>query len=295
MGVRLRLGWKRALLLIAAVVVLATLVIALHAFVTERGAFVARHHAPRLSLRDFRIPGLVEASFRSRAGGRLKGYYAPPSDGIAVVLCHGSSGERSDLVEEARILAEAGVGVLVFDWPGHGESEGTVHWDEPERQALRGAVDWLVMQPGVSPHKIGAFGFSMGGYMLAQVAATDDRLRAVALAGTPPDAVAHLRWEYRRGGLLRQWPAMLAVHVSGMQPREQVPLEVVKRVAPRRLLLVAGSDDRSVPPWMTQQLYAAASEPKRLLVIQGAEHGGYSRADAGYAQTLRDFFRQLSE
>jgi uncharacterized protein len=289
---RFRLPRKRgfALLALGALAVPALLV-ALHAYRSERQIFRPRSHAPRMGLQELRIPGLIEASFPSRSGDRLRGYYAPSRSGAAVVLVHGSGGERSDLADEARVLAEAGLGVLLFDWPGHGESEGPITWGDSERQALAGALDWLSGRPGLDRGRLGAFGFSMGGYILAQVAATDPRVRAVALAGAPHDPREHTRWEYRRLGWLRQWPALLALRVSGMQLDELVPERIVDRIAPRRLLLIAGSEDTAVPPWMSERLYRAAREPKRLLVIRGAGHGGYYEAGAEtYARALIDFF-----
>jgi dipeptidyl aminopeptidase/acylaminoacyl peptidase len=282
------------LLFSAAAVAVPCCVVAGHAYLTERRAFRPHRHAPAKSLRDFDMRGGVLASFPSRSGERLHGYYAPPRRGGAVVLAHGCCGERSDLFSDARILAAAGFGVLVFDFPGHGESEGAVSWDEGAREALRGALDWLAEQPGVDGGRLGAFGFSMGGYTVAQVAASDARLRAVALAGTPHDAAEHTRWEYRRGGRLRQLPALLAARASGLRFDELVPERVVGRVAPRSLLVITGSEDRDVPPWMAERLYRAASEPKRLLVVEGASHGGYFDASGEpYARELRDFFGML--
>jgi len=279
----------------AAAVALPCCVVAGLAFVTERRAFRPHRHAPAKSLRDFDMQGGMAVSFPSRSGERLSGYYAPPRQGAAVVLAHGSCGERSDLFDEARILARAGFGVLIFDFPGHGESEGAVSWDAAAREALSGAFDWLAEQPGVDPARLGAFGFSMGGYTVAQVAATDSRLRAVVLAGTPHDAAEHTRWEYRRGGWLRQGPALLAARLSGLRFDELVPERVLDRVAPRPLLVVTGSRDRAVPPWMAERLYSAAREPKRLLVVEGARHGDYSEASgATYARELCDFFATLA-
>lgn len=278
----------------AAAVALPCSVVAGHAFVTERRAFRSRRHAPAKSLRDFDMQGAAAVSFPSRSGERLNGYYAPPRRGAAVVLAHGSTGERSNLLGEARILARRGFGVLAFDFPGHGESEGAVSWSEPARAALRGAFDWLAEQPGVDPGRLGAFGFSMGGYTVAQVAATDVRLRAVVLAGAPHDAAEHTRWEYRRGGWLRQAPALWAARLSGLRFDELVPERVIDRIAPRPVLVVTGSGDRDVPPWMAERLYRAAREPKRLLVVEGAAHGGYFEAGAEtYARELGDFFETL--
>ena len=134
----------------------------------------------------------------------------------------------------------------------------------------------------------------MGGYTVAQVAASDERLLAVALAGAPHDAAEHTRWEYRRAGWLRQGPALLAARLSGLRFDELVPERIIGRIAPRSLLLVAGSEDRCVPPWMTERLYRAAGEPKRMLIVEGAKHGGYFDAGAeAYARALGDFFETL--
>ena len=155
-------------------------------------------------------------------------------------------------------------------------------------------MDFLERTPGVDPSKLGAFGFSMGGYITAQVAAQDTRLRAVALASSPNDALEHLHWEYRRFGVLRQWPALLALKVSGMPVDELVPQQTIAQVAPRPLLFIAGRKDELVPNWMTRKLYDAAREPKRLLLVPNAGHGGYAEADpGGYPTQLVAFFERL--
>jgi dipeptidyl aminopeptidase/acylaminoacyl peptidase len=281
---------------IASTLLLVPALIAYRSYRSERAQLRAPPRPHALTLADFKIAGLREVSFHSRGGELLKGVYAPPAQsGAAVVLLHGGGGERSDMAPEAKLLADAGFGVLAFDSIGHGESEGTPSWDEPERQALRGALDWLGAQPGVDAKRLGGFGFSMGGYVLAQVAASDARLAAVALAGVPHDAVEHTKWEYRRWGALSQWPALLAIRVSGMKLGEQVPERVVGNIAPRALLVISGGQDGVVPHWMSERLFRAAHEPKRLLQIESAGHGGYGEAPRErYAEPLLEFFRRLS-
>lgn len=57
------------------------------------------------------------------------------------------------------------------------------------------------------------------------------------------------------------------------------------------LLLVHGTEDRYVPSRFSQALYAAASEPKRLLMIEGGSHNNSMRRGApAYRAALRDFF-----
>jgi uncharacterized protein len=268
--------------------------VALRAYLDERRCFVPVRHEPRVSTPNFQIEGLRDVSFAAPGGPSLSGVFAPPRNQAAVILTHGSNGERSDLLPEARLLTRAGFGVLAFDWPGHCRSDGPIHWGAGERAALTAAIDFLEKEPGVDRTKLGAFGFSMGGYITAQVAASDARLRAVALASSPNDPLEHLYWEYRRWGVLRQWPALLALELGGMPLHEQVPQSIIARIAPRPLLLVAGREDELVPNWMTRKLFDAAQEPKRLLLVPNAGHGGYADADpGGYPEQLVRFFEGM--
>lgn len=285
---------RGALILAAALLPAWPAWIALRSFRAEYRGFLDMRRSPRLSVAEYSIPKLSDVSFPSRQGNRLRGVFAPSNNGAAVILAHGSGGERSDLSAEAKILSDAGFGVLAFDWPGHGESEGEIRWGEPERKAIAGAVDWLGSQPSVDSGKIGAFGFSMGGYIVAQAGASDARLKAVALAGAPHDPVEHTKWEYRRWGVLSQWPALLGVRLGGMNVNELIPERVVKDISPRPLLLISGDRDGLVPPWITQRLFDAARAPKTFLTVPGAGHGNYAEAAPDlYARGLLSFFSSL--
>jgi pimeloyl-ACP methyl ester carboxylesterase len=208
-----------------------------------------------------------------------------------VVLAHGSSSDRRALWHEGRALAAAGYGVLLFDVPGHGESGGVVKWGLPEQAALVAAVDLLAAQPEVDPGRLGVLGFSMGGHVAAQVAAKDPRLKAVVLVSTPADPEEHTRHEYRAGGALAAAAAVWAVRYSGMDLAFERPIDVVARIAPRRLFLIGGAADGLVTPETQRRLLAAAGEPKRLWLVDGAGHGDYAKvAPAEYDRQLRAFF-----
>jgi fermentation-respiration switch protein FrsA (DUF1100 family) len=269
--------------------------VAVRAYLAERRCFLPNQHPPRLSLAEFAVQNAVAVTISGTEP--LHGYYAPSRNGAAIVLTHGSTGERSDLAAEARILAAAGFGILAFDFPGHGESPGrVVTWSSNERAALSRAIDWLGRQPGVDGRRLGAFGFSMGGYIVTQQASLDERLRAVAIASAPSDPIDHLYWEYQRWGVLRQWPALLALRQSGMNTSDLVAERVIGRIAPRRVLLISGARDDLVPPWMEQRLFAAAAEPKQRLIVAGAGHGGYAESDpVQYPRALTEFFGSLLE
>ena len=238
------------------------------------------------------LPGLLDVSWPS-GRGKVAGWFVPGRERAAVVVMHGSGGDRSEMLSEVAILAKGGFSVLAFYWPGHGESTGDVEWDESERAALRGALDWLSARPEVDRDRIGAFAFSLGGIPLIQVAAVDTRVRAVALAGTPEGYVELAHWEYRKHGALSEKPALLGMRLHGMHYDEQVPHQIIGQLAPRPLLMVLGEKDVTIPPEMTRALFGAAHEPKALLTLPDAGHGEYAvHGGAVYPERLRAFFGQ---
>ena len=72
---------------------------------------------------NFAVPH-EDVSFETDDGLTLRGWYAPSRNGAAVVLVHGLGGSRLGPRKHARLLAEHGYGVLLYDGRGRGESEG---------------------------------------------------------------------------------------------------------------------------------------------------------------------------
>jgi len=237
------------------------------------------------------IPGLREVIFSAPGQPRLAGWYVPSRNRAAVILVHGTSADRAGVMTETRILAAAGFGTLAIDLPGQGASEGHTLWGVKERQAISTAVDWLSERPEVDPTRIGAFGFSMGAYVLTQAAVLDERIRAVTLAASPTDVVEKTWVTSGRWGLLSQLPQYWALRASGM-PLDMLPKDVIGRIAPRAIFIVNGDLDSIVPPYMARQLAAAAAGGStQLWMVAGAHHGDYSRVvPKEYGERLAGFF-----
>lgn len=239
------------------------------------------------------IEHLESVTFSGDHGTHLAAWYAPAKNRGAVVLAHGTNTDRSSMVAEMRILNAAGFGVLAFDWPGHGVSDGRVCWSAPERHALEAAVAWLAARQDVDPQRLGGLGFSMGAYLMAQVAATDQRLRAVMLLAVPSDYADLTHWQHRKWGILSEVPATLALHSYGFPNGDQRPIDVIGQISPRALELIRGSNDQVVPDYMIRALYAAARPPKSLWIIPGANHGRYAEvAPVEYPARLVTFFTE---
>jgi putative phosphoribosyl transferase len=77
---------------------------------------------------------------------------------------------------------------LLFDFTGHGESEGSEEESTLAQQAddLRAALDLLQARNELDARRLGVAGASSGGAAALQVAATDPRVRALALRSANP-------------------------------------------------------------------------------------------------------------
>jgi pimeloyl-ACP methyl ester carboxylesterase len=289
---RLRLGWMAVLL--AAGLSMAALV---GAYFAERNTRPFRDllapQAPSPLLdhpERAGVAGLRNADLRSPAGLRIAAWYAPSRNRAAIILTHGTNADRSSMLPELRLLADAGFGVIAFDWPGLGASEGPILWGAGARQTLAAAIDWLAERPEVDPQKIGGLGFSVGSFIMTQVAAGDGRLKAVVLEGTPASFDAYIDL-HAHGGRLGRWLAERAISRSGLAAAEWAPQNLIGAIAPRPLLLVGGTRDTEIPPWMAQGLYADAREPKSLWIVPKAQHGGYMEvAPVEYPRRILAFF-----
>jgi len=232
---------------------------------------------------------LQSVAFVSR-GFHLAGWYIPSKDRAAVVITHGTNGDRASMLAETRLLAAAGFGVLSFDWPGLGESEGPIRWGAEAKDALSAAIDWLAARPDVDPNRIGGLGFSVGGFVLTQVAAKDRRLRAVVIEAAPTDFDAYVSVHYAKWGFLSKWPARWALRDSGLFSADSA-LRLIGEISPRPLFIIAQTGDPEIPESMTRKLDEAARPPKQLWLMSGARHGAYEEsAGKEYERRLREFF-----
>jgi pimeloyl-ACP methyl ester carboxylesterase len=285
--------WQLAKLAAVAAVTAFVALVAVRSYMRGTREFFPTRGATQASAASPGLQGLETVAFPDAEGVVLRGWYVPSMNGAGVVVLHGAGGNRGDHVPEARYLASRGFGILLFDWPGHGESDGEIHWSDGEARAVVAAVDFLSRRADVDARRLGALGFSMGGAVLAGVAPTEPRLRAVVLAGTPSDHVKQIKWEFRRWGPLSWMPALWAVHRRGLRIDDVQPRDRVGAIAPRPVLIVSGTDDQTVPAFLARDLFAAARDPKELLLVKGAGHGAFDRAPGStYLNDVAGFFER---
>ncbi len=219
-----------------------------------------------------------EVTFKSRDGLTLRGWFIPAEKPRGtVVFCHGYIGSMDPDVEYAPAFHDSGYHVLMFDFRGHGRSEGQrVSMGHHERLDLLGAVDYLSSR-GIA--RVGVLGFSMGGAVAISTAPQSEAICAVVSDG----GFARMKNAIAGGVRERGWPSWAAAWMSPLivclaslrlgswLPRAD-PIRWVDQIAPRALLIIHGGLDPYISLAEVQQLYAKAGEPKELWVAPEAGH-----------------------
>ena len=209
---------------------------------------------------DYGLPQAEPVEFETEDGLRLGGWLVPaaaPASGYTVLVFNGNAGHRGYRAELAQRFAARGIATFLMDYRGYGGNPGL-----PSEQGLmrdaRAAVAYLRRRPDVDRARIVYFGESLGAAV------------AVALAADDPPAALVLRSPFA------SLEEMARVHFRGLPARwllrDRYPS--IDRIASVRspVLVIAGDADRIVPIEQSLALHEAASEPKRLVVLESADH-----------------------
>jgi len=240
-----------------------------------------------------RLGAIEDVALVTSDGLTLRGWYAPSKNGAAVVFVHAGSSNRTNYIVEAGALARAGFGVLVYDSRAAGESEGDlVSWGDREQRDLAAAFDFVQKRADVDQDRLGLAGASIGATTVALFAAADPRPRAVLLYATWTSLEDEIRFKFGQRLALLAVPVTWRFRSAGIDVNALRPVDRIADISPRPLLVVTGDADEDTPLPVMRQLFARANEPKTLLVLEGAGHGGYAEIGGDpYLRRVVDFFR----
>ena len=229
-----------------------------------------------------------EVRFRTPDDLELAGWFIPPDphgDGATVIFLHGLGSNRGEHLDQAVMLARHGYGALLVDMRNHGHSQGTVTTlGYAEVEDVRGAVAYLLARPEVNAGRIGLVGTSMGGAVAIRAAARIPEIRAVVAQSTFSSLEENVSQGVRKLTGLPPFPfAPLVVwfgeREAGVRLRQVRPVDDLAQIAPRAILFMHGEEDPVVDVSNSLRLYEAAREPKALVLVPGAGHGGLMAAD----------------
>ncbi len=194
----------------------------------------------------------IKSLFLEGPAGRLEALLNAGAENAthAAVVCHphplfGGTLHNKVVFHTMKALNSFGFPVLRFNFRGTGLSQGEHDQGRGEVEDVRAALDWL----DAEFHLPLIFaGFSFGAAIGLQAAASDARVKALIGVGTPVAPVA----------------------AEAETPRVYTFEFLRDCVKPK--LFVSGGRDQFGPRAKLEALVAALPEPKKLVVIEGADH-----------------------
>ncbi|MDQ5821349.1 MAG: acetylxylan esterase [Actinomycetota bacterium] len=226
-----------------------------------------------------------DLSYASPEGGRVTAYLILPKGAgkhPAVLLMHGSDGDRRELLGLAATLAARGIAALTIDSPVARTGAQTLPAGlegvrrrrallEQEVLDLRRAVDVLRAEPAVDPARLGFLGFSAGARSGAILAGVEPRIGSFVLISGGADPVS----AYVRGAS----PQLRDELLPELLPVD--PLRWIGKARPNTILFQAGRKDEVVPRKALLALIRAAPKPQRVRWYDsGHSPNGRVQADA---------------
>ncbi len=233
---------------------------------------------------------------------KLRGWWMERDhQGPTVVILHGVTKNRTQVIRAALVLLEAGFNALIFDGRGHGASEGShITYGFHERRDVESAIEMLISEKKINPDRIGIAGESMGAAISLQVAAHCPKVKAV-WADSPFASLRRVTDEYvsRVTHLPKAvlapvlWPAFQVANYRGKFDVDMVePLALAKQIK-CPVFLVHGTKDDLIDTNHSQSIFDALDTKKELWIVEGARHArSISHSREEYSQRLIRFFKE---
>lgn len=209
---------------------------------------------PDKEIRGERPEGVDEVTIETADGLRLVGWQLQPSEGAVLgVYLHGNGGNISSLGGVVDDYRDAGLGVLIVDYRGFGESEG-----EPSEEGLYldGLATFDYAHKAFPEHPILIHGRSLGGGVASYVAEQREGCGLILESSfTSTTEVARFSHGDKGAGMVDGFDTL-----SRMKAIEEP------------VWSIHGTEDDTIPFFMSEELQAAAGLPKGLWAIEGAGH-----------------------
>lgn len=220
-------------------------------------------------------PGAPGAPLRSRRSQRV------------IIQMHGHGGSMDPDIQYLPAWHAAGFNVLLFDFRGHGRSQGNATtFGYLERRDVQGAIRYVKDMQGMQ--HIALLGFSLGGMVALTSAPICPEVEAVVEDGAPVRiwtsasvwAVEHKLPSWL--GKILGWMAVFGASLRmGVNLFLYEPVRWAGKISPRPLMIIHGEMDQYLPD-INDMLKVA--QPDELWWLEGV---GHTQASVVYPQEYR--------
>lgn len=227
--------------------------------------------------------GGENVSFNSADNTRLHGWFFRAErqpETATIVYFHGNGGNISNVSWVGQWYAKRGFNVLLFDYRGYGASEGQAGHESGLYADGDAAVAFVIHEKGARPENLVLHGQSLGTAVAADVASRREVGAVILESGfSSASSVASsaLPW-------LPRWLHFMARN----------DFESARKLATVRapVLITHGDPDPVIPTGEAQLLFAAANEPKQLLILREGGHNLFGSLGDEYLDQVERFIRE---
>lgn len=209
----------------------------------------------------------------------MKGWlYRVPDSRYVVLFSHGNAGNLSHRVHKVAMLLRCGQSVLIWDYPGFGDSEGLASLKTIGNEAVT-VYDSLI-DMGYKPNQVILYGESLGAGVNSEISRNRHVKAVIVDSGfTSLEDVAK-----EKIPIFRLYPSSL------LPPQSMKLKESLKEIP---CLIIHGAKDFTIPYHNGVELAAAAPKSK-FVTLTNSEHNYVTDEDANTAQAaLKEFFEKL--
>lgn len=229
----------------------------------------------------------------------------PEANGGAAILLHGVSDNRMGMYGYGKWLVENHYMVLIPDSRAHGSSGGTLAtYGIKESDDIHRWVDWIESEE--HPRCMFGLGESMGAAQLLQSLPKESRFCAVVaespFASFREVAYARFGRQFHTGPWLGRTFFRPTVDIGLLYVRlrygfnmEAASPEVAVADSKTPTLLIHGLEDRNIPPYHSDRIYAHNPSDITLWKVPGAVHtGAHKAAPQEFEHRVLEWFSEHS-
>jgi hypothetical protein len=210
---------------------------------------------------------------------RLHGLWVgqPRADAPVLLYLHGARWDVRGSANRMRRMHELGFAVLGVDYRGFGRSTSGLPSETLAYEDARAAWTWLAQRHPQAQRFV--FGHSLGGAIAVHLASEVTDARGLIVEGSftsIPDVVSEFKWGWLPVG-----------------PLITQRFDAARRIERLRtpVLVVHGSDDRTIPHTLGRALYERAPAPKRWVLVEGGSHHNTNAVGQPlYREAVRELF-----
>jgi pimeloyl-ACP methyl ester carboxylesterase len=234
---------------------------------------------------------------RTQDGLKIKGWFVPSDSDKAVMIAHGLGANKSNFIGTVDMWHQLGYNVLIFDFRGHGRSDGhTVTFGYKERFDVMAGLKYLTEEKRFPPERIIGYGVSFGGAAMIHAARETKGFSKIIIDSSfaslddMADAIIAQQFIVPAfcSKLIKELGLFFIRVDVGFDIREHSPGDIVGELTGTPILFIHGKGDPLINWRQTGLLYEKAGDPKQVVFLETQGHFGTIN-DGEYVNTIRRF------